>query len=1080
MPPDCPTEQELLDYHVGRLSAADLDRIAAHLETCPNCADIILRVEAKRDDMLAALRGIPPLEASSPQNIRRDSNPPRTEIEGDWIGPYRLVKKIGEGGMGVIYLAEQEQPVRRRVALKVIKPGMDTARVIERFEAERRALAVMDHPNVARIFDAGVTLEGRPYFVMELVHGPSITSCCDDARLTADERCRLFVAVCRAVQHAHQKGVIHRDLKPSNVLVTTVDGKLVPKVIDFGIAKAIDQTAIERSLFTHFGSFVGTLEYMSPEQAAPEKFDVDTRSDVYSLGVLLFELLTGSTPLRAERLREHGYAEALRRIKEEETPKPSTRLEDSRESLGSIAAARGVEPMRLMKAIRGEIDWIVLKSLEKNRRRRYDSAGEFADDLERFLAGEPVRACPPTLAYRLSKFARRNRAALAVITAFACTLIIATVVSTLLMLRAIDAEGLATRRGNDLETANTIVNRSLTETQIAQKETQAALKLSEEARREAETVSDFLFDTFRRPDPALDGRAIKIADVLDRASESLLHSFKGTNLTKAAFLSALGMTYHGLGLYDRAVPLLSQSVAIRERELGSDHSTTLTARNALTRAYTGTSATAVAIDHQKETLHLCESKLDVDHETTIVSRDQLGALYLAAGRTNEALALHERNKTLAESKLGLDHAATLSSRSNLAHTYLTLGRTADAIALDEKTLERAEVVFGLDDPKTLEFADGLANDYSAAGRTADAIRVHAQTLQRREAKLGPSHTDTLSSRNNLAMAFQLEGLRIPEAVKLHEANLRIREAALPSDHMNVLATRNNLAAAYVSVGRIAEAISLHEVTLARCEVKFGVAHPNTLTSRSALALAYLAASRTDEAIRLHELTLKQRVATLGKNHPSTLVSVYNLAVSYAAAGRLNESIALLETCVADAQRILGSSHPRTLLYQENLATNEESRGSLTRAIAVRQSVIAGRRAAKTSSMLPLADSLAALANTLAKLQKWDEAEACLREAVTIRESASPEDWTLYHLMSGLGEMLVRQGRYREAEPLLVQGFAGLVARQNAIPAKAGAPVRIAALRVVDLYTQWQKPLNADEWRQKLGSLIELPADSFHH
>jgi WD40 repeat protein/tRNA A-37 threonylcarbamoyl transferase component Bud32 len=318
------------------------------------------------------------------------------------------LQPLGEGGMGAVWMAEQTEPVQRRVALKLIKPGLDSKQILARFEAERQALALMDHPNVARVFDVGSTANGRPYFVMELVKGVPVTRYCDERRLTVRQRLELFVPVCQAVQHAHQKGVIHRDLKPSNVLVALYDGKPVPKVIDFGVAKATGPKLTERTLFTEFGSIVGTLEYMSPEQAELNQLDIDTRSDVYSLGVVLYELLTGTTPLQRDRLPEVGVLELLRRIREEEPPRPSTRLSTT-EELPAIAASRGLEPRKLAGLVRGELDWIVMRALEKDRNRRYESAHAFAADVQRYLADEPVHACPPSAAYRLRKLLRRHK-----------------------------------------------------------------------------------------------------------------------------------------------------------------------------------------------------------------------------------------------------------------------------------------------------------------------------------------------------------------------------------------------------------------------------------------------------------------------------------------------------------------------------------------------------------------------------------------------------------------------------------------------------------------------------------------------
>jgi serine/threonine protein kinase len=381
------------------------------------------------------------------------------ESPGTRIGPYKLLEPIGEGGMGAVWLAEQQEPVRRLVALKVIKAGMDSAQVIARFEAERQALALMDHPHIAKVLDAGtigaeprttvsgpmkplpdVRGSGRPYFVMELVKGIPITKYCDEHRLTPRQRLELFIPVCQAIQHAHQKGIIHRDVKPSNVLVAPYDGQPVVKVIDFGVAKATGQRLTERTLFTGFGAVVGTLEYMSPEQAELNNQDIDTRSDVYSLGVLLYELLTGTTPLTKERLKQTPFAELLRLIREEEPPRPSTRLNDSKDSLPAISAQRQMEPAKLTKLMRGDLDWIVMKALEKDRNRRYETANGLAHDVECYLREEPVLAGPPGAGYRLKKFVRRNKAKVIAAAAMLVLLLAGTAVSTWQAVRATQAE----------------------------------------------------------------------------------------------------------------------------------------------------------------------------------------------------------------------------------------------------------------------------------------------------------------------------------------------------------------------------------------------------------------------------------------------------------------------------------------------------------------------------------------------------------------------------------------------------------------------------------------------------------------
>jgi serine/threonine protein kinase len=415
--------QRIQAAFLAAIEAADpADRAAVLDRHCGDDADLRQRVEKllQAHDRSGSFLDHPAAAGATSDHVApgRWLDPaamlPPAEGPGSRIGPYKLLQQVGEGGMGAVFMAEQELPVRRKVALKIIKPGMDSRLVIARFEAERQALALMDHPSIAKVLDGGATASGRPYFVMELVKGVPITKYCDEHRLTPRQRLELFVPVCQAVQHAHQKGIIHRDLKPSNVLVAPYDGRPVVKVIDFGVAKATGQRLTDKTLFTEFGAVVGTLEYMSPEQAELNNQDIDTRSDIYSLGVLLYELLTGATPLDRKRLKDASFVEMLRLIREEEPPKPSTRLSEAKDTLPSISAQRQTEPAKLTKLVRGELDWIVMKALEKDRSRRYETANGFARDIERYLADEPVQACPPSAGYRLGKFVRRRKAGLAV------------------------------------------------------------------------------------------------------------------------------------------------------------------------------------------------------------------------------------------------------------------------------------------------------------------------------------------------------------------------------------------------------------------------------------------------------------------------------------------------------------------------------------------------------------------------------------------------------------------------------------------------------------------------------------------
>jgi tetratricopeptide (TPR) repeat protein len=414
--------------------ASPAERAAYLDQVCDDDLDTRRRVER----LLEAHSQAGSFLAARPALVAATTDFP-AEPSGTVIGPYKLLQMIGEGGMGAVWMAEQTQPVQRKVALKIIKAGMDSRQVLARFEAERQALALMDHPNIAKVLDGGATAEGRPFFVMELVKGQPITQYCDEHRLTPRQRLDLFVPVCQAIQHAHQRGIIHRDVKPSNVLVAPYDGKPLVKVIDFGVAKATGQRLTEKTLFTELGAVVGTLEYMSPEQAELNNQDIDTRSDIYSLGVLLYELLTGSTPLTRQQLRQAPFNEMLRMIREQEPPKPSTRLSDSKDTLPSISGQRHTEPAKLTKLVRGELDWIVMKALEKDRNRRYETASAFAADVRRYLHDEPVAACPPSLGYRLWKFTRRNKTVLTAGALIALAMILGTAGSVWQAVRATEA-----------------------------------------------------------------------------------------------------------------------------------------------------------------------------------------------------------------------------------------------------------------------------------------------------------------------------------------------------------------------------------------------------------------------------------------------------------------------------------------------------------------------------------------------------------------------------------------------------------------------------------------------------------------
>jgi serine/threonine protein kinase len=612
------------------------------------------------------------LGGSRPLDATLDAPP--GEGPGTVIGPYKLLEQIGEGGMGLVFMAEQTRPVRRRVALKVLKPGMDTRQVVARFEAERQALALMDHPNIARIHDGGTTESGRPYFVMELVRGVPITEFCDQRRLTTRQRLELFATVCQAVQHAHQKGVIHRDLKPSNVLVTLHDTVAVPKVIDFGIAKATSQPLTERTLFTQFAQMIGTPLYMSPEQAEMNGLDVDTRSDVYALGVLLYELLTGTTPFTGETLKKAGLDEMRRIIREEEPPMPSQRLSTlEAKACSTVSERRGVDGRRLRQLLRSELDWIVMKALEKDRDRRYESASALASDVQRYLNDDTVEACPPSAGYRLRKYWRRNRRALVVAGVFATVLVAAMAIS---IWQAVNAR-IAQRRAEAAE------SQAATEAAIAQ----AVNAFLQE---------DLLGQVANAPPDWQPGeaRVLTVKEALDQAAARIGDRFQDQPLVEAAIRMAIGNAYNNLFDFPHAVHQMERALELRKALLGPDHSDTLESMKQLANVYSWLGSHSESIALREQAVKSSSAVLGPDHPETRRRLLQLAWGYEFAGHLERSVPLKKQLLEYERTHEGPTHPATLAAMQSLAWDYGLMGRLEESMALFEKSVALQNTGFG--------------------------------------------------------------------------------------------------------------------------------------------------------------------------------------------------------------------------------------------------------------------------------------------------------------------------------------------------------------------------------------------------
>jgi non-specific serine/threonine protein kinase/serine/threonine-protein kinase len=632
---------------------------------------------------------------------------------------FRLLQKLGEGGMGEVFEAEQLEPVRRKVALKLIKRGMESKEVLARFDAERQALALMSHPNIAQVYDAGTTEDGRPYFVMEFIQGVPVTQYCDTNRLTTEERLELFTQICDGVQHAHHKGVIHRDIKPSNVLVKIQDSKPVPKIIDFGVAKAVAQRLTEQSVFTAIGEFIGTPEYMSPEQAEMTELDVDTRTDVYSLGVVLYELLVGAPPFDARELRQAGFSEMRRRIREDEPPRPSLRLSGLGEASTTAAEKRRSEPSTLARQLHGDLDWITMKALEKDRTRRYDSPGELAADISRHLRDEPVLAGPPSATYRVKKFVRRHTLGVAAGAFMVLALIVGVAGIALGLVRAREAE--------------------------------------RQASQEAETatqISDFLIGLFEVSDPSeAKGETITAREILDEGAEKIRSELADQPLVQARLMMTMGNVYQSLALYKSAAPLLEEALEINERHLEPDDPRIASNLNNLALLYKEQGMYAEAEPLYQRALPIWEEALGPDHPDLASSLDNLANLYSDKGKYEEAVLLSERALAIREKSFGPDHPETAVSLNNLTILYRVLGRLADAEPLALRALEIREKALGPDHPELASSLANLAKLRAEQGKYAEAVPYYQRALAIMEKALGPGHPDLAVSLNDLANLY---------------------------------------------------------------------------------------------------------------------------------------------------------------------------------------------------------------------------------------------------------------------------------------------------------------------------------------
>jgi len=853
----------------------------------------------------------------------------RTLVGERAIGRYRILRLLGEGGMGAVYEAEQDNP-RRTVALKIIRPGFATPETLRRFQDESQALGRLQHPGIAQIYEADIADTGsgpQPYFAMELVRGLPLDEYAEAHKLTSRDRLALIAKACDAVDHAHQRGVIHRDLKPSNILV---DETGQPKILDFGVARVTESEA-QHSRQTNLGQLVGTLAYMSPEQAAGDPTALDFRSDVYALGVILYELLAGRLPYNIGR---KPLPEAVKIIRDEEPPALSS----------------------FNRHYRGDISTIVAKALEKDQARRYASVADLAGDIRRCLSNQPITARPASATYQLQKFARRHKALVAGTAAVFVVLAAGVVASTREAVRARRAEQVA-------EAVNNFLQSDLLAQASAR--TQAGPSVA--------------------PNPHLEVRT-----ALDRAAARVGGKFKQQPEVEAAIRDTIGRTYMGLGLNAEARGQLERALELYRRTIG------------------------------------------IENPQTLRTMTRLGHLATVQGRYSEAEALLRQTLEIQRRVLGTGHPDTLYSMNRLGTLRDVEGKYAEAEALHREALEIQRRVLGPDHPDTLIAMGSLATAYGDQGKYAQEEALLAQALKIARRVLGPEHPDTLTGMGNLAGNYAEEG-KIAEADALYNQTLEIQRRVLGPEHPNTILTMSNLTEVYDLEGEYAQAEALGVQTLKIERRVLGPEHPNTLWLMQGLAEISYHRGRYADAEALHAKILDIRRRVLGPEHPYTLRSMGYLAKVCAARHKSAQAASLFRQTLAVQRRVLGPGDLETQIALSAIASTYEQNGRYARAEGYAAQSLAVARQTLSPEDPDLTEAVAALASAYLLQRKFAEAEPLAREAVEFNRKRRPDEWQRFHTESLLGASLAGQEKYTEAEPLLLDGYQGMLARKDRIP-----------------------------------------------
>jgi eukaryotic-like serine/threonine-protein kinase len=863
-------------------------------------------VPAEDDNPTTDFRGRPQSAADGDLDGATSAVSPAGGEEPARIGPYRVLKVLGKGGMGSVYLVEQTEPIKRRAALKLIRSPFADREMLLRFQAERQALARMNHPHIAQVFEAGSTPEGYPYLVMEYVPGLPITAYCDRHRLHLRQRLELLIAVCGGVQHAHQKGIIHRDLKPSNILVMEEHGTPIPKIIDFGIAKALDhQSLTDGTLYTG-ERLLGTPAYMSPEVVEVQEggLDIDTRADVYSLGVLLYELLVGVQPFGGK-----NFVQVIRSITEEEPQKPSTKLLTLDETTRTeLASHRALEAGAVTRPLRGDLDWITMKAIARDRTERYDSAAELAADLGRHLRNEPVLAGPPSAAYRVGKFVRRHRAGVA-----AAALVL------LALLAGIAGTTLEARRAN---------------------------REAERANREAEVarqVSDFLVQLFEVSDPdRARGNTVTARELLDHGAARVANELGDQPRVQARLMDTIGTVYGQLGLYEEALPLVEEGLEIRRRALGEDHEDLADSLFHLAGLHTARGDYDQAEGLLQQSLALRAAALGPDHPEVAAVLNRLFEVYRLRGEPERALPLYERALAIQEKTFGPDHPEVAVSVNGLGELYYDQGDFERAEPFFQRALEIREKALGSDHRDVAESLNNLADLYRSTGELDRVEPLQQRALEIWEKVLGPEHPDVAASLNNLAAHYRSLG-DYARAEPLFQRAREILEQALGPDHPHLSFILNNLGQVRRATGDYDEAEAMFARARKIREAAFGAEHPATAASIHNLALVYRDRGELERSEELFEEALEIYRATGSADHPRFAAVLQDLAVLYRDHGQPERAQPLCESGLEIVEKAFAADHPQVLETRLTLAGVDADLGETDAAEELLRRVIAGSR-----------------------------------------------------------------------------------------------------------------------------------------